>query len=118
MLVVKVSLGVVGFERTLRWVRRTSGGAVVREDGDPELVDAAARAVAVAGAFYPGRALCLEQSLVLYWSLRRRGVGVELRLGVQPHPFEAHAWVEHEGRPILEDREKLKRFIPLPEIEQ
>jgi hypothetical protein len=38
------------------------------------------------------------------------------RLGAQPHPFKAHAWVEYLGRPIHEDEERLKAFVPLPEI--
>jgi len=42
---------------------------------------------------------CLEQSLVLWWLLRRQGLAAELRIGVrkQAARFEAHAWVEHGG---------------------
>jgi Transglutaminase-like superfamily len=42
---------------------------------------------------------CLEQSLTLWWLLRRRGVPAELCVGARKEEgnFEAHAWVECEG---------------------
>jgi transglutaminase superfamily protein len=41
-------------------------------------------------------ASCLEQSLVLWWLLGRRGIPAELRIGARKDAglFEAHAWVE------------------------
>ena len=78
-------------------------------------VERTAYRVAVAGAFFPGRAVCLEQSLALYVLLRRRGVPAELRLGVQPRPFYAHAWVEVGGEPVNEDREVVAKFRTLVE---
>lgn len=42
---------------------------------------------------------CLEQSLALWWLLRRRGIEAELRIGGRKEAgrFEAHAWVEVPG---------------------
>jgi hypothetical protein len=39
---------------------------------------------------------CLEQSLVLWWLLGRRGIPADLRIGARKEAgrFEAHAWVE------------------------
>ena len=68
----------------------------------------------MAALFYPGRARCLEQSLALYVLLRRRGVPAELKLGVQPYPFNAHAWVELNGSPLNERLETVRQFVPLP----
>lgn len=85
----------------LRRALRLFGGAPVGATsglGADELVEH----VALAAAFYPRRALCLEQSLALCWLLRRNGIAAELRLGVQPRPFQAHAWVEVDGRPLAE----------------
>jgi hypothetical protein len=89
-----------GLRRTLQLVRRRAGGAT--GPADAALVAETARRVSVAGAFYPRRALCLEQSLALYLLLRRRGIAAELRLGVQPRPFYAHAWIEVAGAPVAE----------------
>jgi transglutaminase superfamily protein len=47
-------------------------------------------------------ARCLSQSLVLLWLLSRRGIPSTLVVGVHTSPeFEAHAWIEHAGRPLL-----------------
>lgn len=45
------------------------------------------------------RTNCLEQSMVLWWLLRRREMAAELRIGArkQESKFEAHAWVEYAG---------------------
>ena len=61
------------------------------------------RAVACAARnhLYPMR--CLPQSLALAWLLARRGAAVELRLGVRRHggQFQAHAWLERDGVPLV-----------------
>lgn len=110
--VVKASLAVAGFERTLGWIRRRVEREPAR-DGDPARVAAAEYAVAMAAALYPGRALCLERSLALYWQLRGRGVAVRFRMGVQMYPFAAHAWVEHRGAPINDVAEHVQLFRPI-----
>jgi hypothetical protein len=66
-------------------------------------------------AFYgPYRANCLEQSLVIWWILRRQGLGCELRIGVrkQGSHFEAHAWVECQGVALNEENDVYQRFAP------
>jgi transglutaminase-like putative cysteine protease len=44
---------------------------------------------------------CLQKSLVLTELLARRSIPATLVIGVRLDPFAAHAWVEHEGRPLL-----------------
>ena len=70
----------------------------------------------MAAALYPGRAACLERSLVLYWWLRRAGVPVQFRMGAQLYPFLAHAWVERDGRVINDVAEHVKLFRPIEGI--
>jgi hypothetical protein len=93
-------------------------GAKVRHDlvFPHDLVRQTADRVAQAGAFYPGRAECLEQSLVLLILLRRRGLPAQLRLGVQNFPFSAHAWVELDGRPVNEREELVTQMTTFPSI--
>jgi hypothetical protein len=114
LFVVKTALRILGFGATMRWIRRRTGRVVAAMPASPEALGAADRSVALAGALYPGRALCLEQSLVLYYLLRRRGVAVEYCQGAQPHPFQAHAWVEYRGEPINDIPEHVKRFARFP----
>lgn len=115
LLAVRAYLKVRGFGASVAWARRL--GAKAGEGTlPPDEVARAAYHVALAAAFFPGRAVCLEQSLALYVLLRRRGVPADLRLGVRVYPFLAHAWVEVAGEPVNEDREAVENLRPLPEI--
>jgi len=115
LLAVRARLKARGFGPTVAWARRR-GARVQGTVLPPDQVERAAYHVAVAAAFFPGRAVCLEQSLALYLLLRRRGVPAELRIGVQVYPFYAHAWVELHGEPVNEDRETVEKFRALPEL--
>jgi hypothetical protein len=51
----------------------------------------------------PGDTRCLIRSLVLTQLLARRGISATLVIGTRPAPdFLAHAWVEHDGDPVLD----------------
>ena len=55
----------------------------------------------------PADSRCLIRSLVLTSLLERRGIRSSLVIGVHPEPsFEAHAWVECAGTPLLTPGEK------------
>lgn len=112
LLAVRARLKLRGFGPSVAWARRAGDRPARGRLAEAE-VERAAYHVAVAAAFFPGRAVCLEQSLALYVLLRRRGVPAELRVGVQVYPFYAHAWVELDGRPVNEDPETVARFRPL-----
>jgi Transglutaminase-like superfamily len=60
---------------------------------------------------------CLEQSLVLWWLLRRRGLAADLRLGARKDEqrFEAHAWVEFCGMALNSEGEEHLQFTPFEE---
>jgi len=113
---VKLELRFRGFGYALARVHSMVSARQIGNVDSAAVVDQAARDVAYAGAFFPGRARCLEQSLVLYGALRRRGVDSRLRLGVQPYGFTAHAWVEYAGRPVNENGELLRKVVPLPDL--
>ncbi len=110
---VKFALKTLGFAKTGQLVRKHATKAQLVDRVDRAVVAAVEHRVAIAGALYPGRALCLEQSLVLWYCLRRAGVPAEFRMGVQSHPFVAHAWVEYQGEVINDVLEHVKWFTPL-----
>jgi transglutaminase superfamily protein len=114
LFALKLALGTAGFDRTIRWIRRRVESVSTGLAPGAGEIAAVEHSVAMAGALYPGRALCLEQSLVLYYVLRRSGLSVEYCQGVQAHPFLAHAWVEHRGEPINDVPEHVKHFVILP----
>lgn len=116
IFVVKTALRARGFGPTLRWLRRRVEDVPVLAEVHIEAVRAVELAVAIASALYPGRALCLEQSLVLYYLLRKTGVPAQFRIGVQPYPFLAHAWVQYQGKVVTDVPEHVKRFAVLPGV--
>ncbi len=105
----------IGFARSVALARRF-GKQRPEPPAASELAEQTCRRLALAATFYPGRARCLEQSLALYVLLRRRGVPVKLKLGVQPYPFNAHAWVELNGAPLNERAETIRQFVPFQDF--
>jgi hypothetical protein len=111
---MKLMLRVCGFGRTIKWIRTRVVGVPATTVVNVALVRRAEHAVAMAGAWYPGRALCLEQSLALYYLLRRQGVPVKYCPGVRPYPFGAHAWVEYRGEPVNDVAEHVSWYTRMP----
>jgi Transglutaminase-like superfamily len=53
-------------------------------------------------AVLPADSRCLVRSLVVLRMMARRGARLDLSIGARPGTqLEAHAWVEHEGQPVL-----------------
>jgi Transglutaminase-like superfamily len=72
------------------------------------------RAVGRTLRLVPSDTRCLIRSLVLTTMLSRRGIESSLVIGVRSDDgFEAHAWVEHRGSPLLPD-EDFGRLVELP----
>lgn len=71
-----------------------------------------ARMVSVAARHGLYRASCLPTALALQSMLRRRGIEVDLRLGVRKADgrIEAHAWLEHQGAPLIDSPDVGERY--------
>lgn len=80
----------------------------------PDAIEALRLASARVQRYSPLPGNCLSRSLVLFWSLRRRGLAPDLRLGVSlaDGVFAAHAWVEHEGRVLNDTADVARRYAP------
>jgi hypothetical protein len=113
-----IGLRVFGFRRWKQILAffipadKTTGGNNAAPERELALVIARMEAAAARNIFL--HANCLEQSLVLWWLLRRRGIDAALRLGARKESgtFEAHAWVEWDGEVVnLADREH-QHFAP------
>jgi hypothetical protein len=113
--VLKAALKSRGFGWTLAWIRQRVQAIPASTVVSSEAVRTSEYALAMACAFYPGRALCLERSVVLYYLLRRQGVPVKYCQGVQFYPFTAHAWLEYGGAPITDVAEHVRLFTRLPD---
>lgn len=65
---------------------------------------------------------CLTRGVTLFWFLRRWGLDVELRFGLDPRDAadaDGHCWLSVDGEPFLEKRDPRPRFtelyrLPLP----
>ena len=71
-----------------------------------------ARMVSIAATYYQPWANCLKKSLVLWSLLRQQGIYSEVKIGVRRDEgkFEAHAWVEYEGKVLNDLRDVGDRF--------
>ena len=110
---VKALLRIRGFAPTCRWIAARVRDVRVECEPGAESVRRVEYAVAMAAALYPGRAQCLERSLVLYWYLRSHALHACFRMGVQRYPFLAHAWVEWRGQVLNDVAEHVQRFQPI-----
>ena len=114
---VTVFIRLLGYQRT----RKIVGFAFPLGGGDENLetvVDEAramSRTVTIASRHSLSSPQCLPRTLTLWALLRRRGIKSEVRLGVRKTgpEMEAHAWLEHAGRPLNDDDGVLDRFPPL-----
>ena len=111
---VDISLRLFGYARVMRAARRFFPKREAR--AAEHTIAATMRTLITATALYPGRSQCLEQSVTAFMLLRRQGFDVSVRLGVQPYPFSAHAWLELNGAPLTETPEAISNFALLPEI--
>jgi hypothetical protein len=64
------------------------------------------------------RSGCLTRGITRYWLLRRAGVDVSLCFGagVVEGRFEAHCWIDRDGRPILEPTDPRDAFAEIARI--
>src|SRR5208283_61779 len=117
LLLVKVSLGLRGFGKTQEWLQaRLQRGHPVKSNfaNSTDIVERTCRMVRAADRYAIFRAGCLEQSLTLWYLLSVQGISASVRIGIpkQTEPFEAHAWVEHEGVALNQLEEPHNHYHP------
>ncbi len=103
--------------RHVRHVAAVSGRRGTRVRAGPPAVDDLSWAVSAASRRVP-RATCLTQALALQTLLARQSLASDLHIGVARDGdgrFEAHAWLEAEGRVLIGGGE-LERFTPLARV--
>ena len=105
------SLRLLGWARTVRALRAlhpqpaTSPGRVLQG------VDEVDEAVRQAATGLILNSECKERAIVAWHILRGRfGLPATLLVGIKRYPFQAHAWVEIEGRYISDHQERCQEF--------
>jgi hypothetical protein len=117
--VVAIMLRVFGLRRSVR-VSGWLSGSKPLSDAPAEghlrpLAETIANTVQAVARRHPLPSSCLSRSLVSWSLLRRWGIDSQLRIGVnkQAGSFEAHAWVEHRGQPLGNDKKCSKQYVAL-----
>jgi hypothetical protein len=118
LLATWLGLRLAGFRRwksVLAWLA-PSANTTSREQAasQRESAEVIARMAAAAARNVFFGTNCLEQSLVLWWLLRRRGIAAELRIGARKEfqRFEAHAWVEVDSAVLNDTSAEHLHFVP------
>jgi Transglutaminase-like superfamily len=112
---VRLSLRLRGYGKTFTSLQRrvqfhareTGTGLVSHEE-----VRAACRMVRAALRYSFAQFSCLEESLTLWYLLRKQGTPACLRIGVRKENerFEAHAWVELRGEALNQPEELHRHY--------
>ena len=104
-VLLDTGLGVLGFPRMYRFVRRWSVAMSVAPRPPHQVVERTLEAVQTATRYYWRRRLdCLPRAMATYLLLRWQGLPATLCIGVKRYPFAAHAWVECFGEVLGESR--------------
>jgi Transglutaminase-like superfamily len=118
LLATWLGLRLAGFRHWKRALERLSPSAnrAARAAGESQVqaAELIARMAAAAARNLFISTNCLEQSLVLWWLLRRRGISAELRIGARKEldRFEAHAWVEVDSAVLNDSNAEHRHFVP------
>jgi transglutaminase superfamily protein len=118
LAITRMGLRLAGFRRwktvVEMFARASAAVSGAKGDANAEAGREVARMMAAAARYVPLRTNCLEQSLVLWWLLERRGIPAVLKIGARKEAsrFEAHAWVEFEGGVPGGPGEEHLHFVP------
>jgi hypothetical protein len=112
-----VALRTVGFRRWSSFLLKFASQRYPVAPVAPETLKSArrtARMVVVAAEEGLVHGKCLEQSIVLWWFLKRRRLPAELKIGGRRtnKVFEAHAWVELNGIPVNDGDTVYTEYAP------
>jgi len=107
---VKIGLWTLPFQRVIHYVKKVSIAHPIRRALAPRQV---AWAVRLASRYVPG-ATCLPQALATQILLSWSGHASCLHIGVAlAQQFEAHAWVEYDGRVVIGEIDETERYTPI-----
>ena len=111
-VLILLGLKTIGFRRCHNLLGRVAGRCATRGavTDVPSVAQCTVTIVRVAARHTMGNPNCLSQSLVCWTLLRRQGIQSVLQIGTRREngKFEAHAWVEYDGR-VLNDRPDVRQ---------
>jgi hypothetical protein len=126
---VRWSLRLRGYGQTFASLQKRVLSQPGRAENQPEArekVHITCRMVHAALRYSFAQYTCLEESLTLWYLLRKQGIAACLRIGVRKEngKFEAHAWVEYDGEALNQDEAMHRHYaafeqdLPEPPADQ
>jgi hypothetical protein len=115
VLLYRMGLWILPFRRAENWMIRSEVPAVSTVmNKDESIVGDTVRSVRLCSRYVP-HATCLTQALAARSLLSRQGQPAVLKIGVAKSDgnFEAHAWLEVDGRIVLGKRPFHSRYAVL-----
>jgi hypothetical protein len=119
LVAVRAALWALPWDRAIGQVRSIRISSPARLGRGSPSIDRLEWAVRNASRLVP-YATCLTQALALHRLLSRAGYPSSVQIGVAKVPgrqLASHAWVEHEGRPLLDNAGELAQYSRLLRIE-
>lgn len=116
---IRVALWLVPFRILYKWAIEFRKGRIGDKPLAPSAVNKVVWAVSAAAKRVP-RATCLTQALATQIMLGRRGHRATLQLGIMKSKagkFDAHAWVERNGKILIGKNETFSQLTRLPPLE-
>lgn len=107
---------IFGLQKVQSWVERSNSRFGRKKPETRTDANAIASVVLSAARYGFVRGSCLSRSMTLCYLLKRHGCAAGLRLGGRRvgESFEAHAWVEFDGRVFDESPDLRRFFTPFP----
>lgn len=112
---VRLGLWLLPFQSLWRLLARMTRGTAKLHEVNPASVNQVVWGVRASSRYVPA-ATCLAQALAAKLLLNRRGYPARLCFGVARSgagQFQAHAWVECQGRVVIGGLEPLSHFTPV-----
>jgi len=110
LLITDMSLRLVGYRQTCRWML-----ALSPTPPSAPYPGSAARAYAIAstigGAVNLTNVNCLRRALSVWWVLRWLGISTRVRIGI--NLTGGHAWVEHQNLVLTDNQDIASQFAIL-----
>jgi hypothetical protein len=105
LIKVNFYIRVRGFYSTIQLITRSCKRGKKYTTPNLAELENLANIVNKACLIYPTRTKCLEWAITFVLLALKRGWKCNLEIGVQNYPFMAHAWVECNGKVVMDDQD-------------
>ena len=117
---IRLGLRLLPFKTLRRFLAKMTRSITRLQGAEQIPIDKVIWAVTLASRYVP-KTTCLTQAMVVQMLLVRRGHPAHLRIGVargEARQFEAHAWVECQGKIVIGGSRDSTGYAPLSSLDE